>query len=156
MGAGPALAGLECPDFDPAYARGIYSQYATIIAVTDFGMQRVTDKNLRNISGEIRDRLTSANQKLAVAYSSCGCLTADTTRAQAIIADLCKETASCFDVTYAKTLSALIKQATPADELAGTKSLNSAMKDQAQFMTGVESDWAMRLDRWVTDHGYTA
>ena len=149
------LATLDCPNFDPAYARGVYDQYATIIAVTEFGMQRVTDKNLRGISGEIRGRLIGANQKLAVAFSGCGALTADATKAQAIISELCKESANCFDVTYAKTLSALVKQAQGADELAATKSMNSTIKDQAQFMTGVESDWAMRLDRWVTDHDYT-
>ena len=40
IGAGPDLAGLECPDFDPAYARKLYEQNATIIAVTEFGGQR--------------------------------------------------------------------------------------------------------------------
>jgi len=156
IGAGPDLAGLECPDFDPAYARKLYEQNATIIAVTEFGGQRASNGNLRDISGEIRDRLMGANQKLAAFYGGCGCLTADPSRAQAIIADLYKETGQCFDVAYAKTLSALVKQSQAADEQAGVKAVNGQMKQQAQFMSDKDSDWAFRLDRWVTDHGYTA
>jgi hypothetical protein len=158
IGAGPAgdLAGLQCPDFDPAYIRKVYQQNATIIAVTEFGMARAYNGNLRDISGEIRNRLVGANQKLAMFYQGCGCLTADPAEAQATIADLCNQSGPCFDVAYAKTLSALVKQSQAADELGAASLVNCQLKQQAQFMTGKECDWAFRLDRWVTDHGYTA
>jgi hypothetical protein len=131
----------------------MYEQNATIIAVTEYGRGRTTNDNLRDISGEIHDRLVGANAKIAAAFAGCGCLTADLARAQAIIADLCGE--KCFDMAYAKTLSALVKQSQAADEIGGTKAVNPVLNQQAQFMTENESDWAFRLDRWVTDHGYT-
>jgi hypothetical protein len=159
VGAGPCpdLSTLQCPDFDPAYARTINEQYSTIIAVTEVGMQRATDRNLRDISREIHDRMMSANSKLAMGFgygTQCGppCPLVDTSRAQAIIASLCGA-GPCFDVTYAQTLSALVKQAQTSDELAGTRATNPAIRQQSQFMTGLESNWSMRLDRWVTDHG---
>ena len=148
------MGGLECPDFDPAYAQRVYEQNATIVAVTEFGRGRTTNDNLRDISGEIHDRLVGANAKITAAYASCGCLTADLTRAQEIIAQLCNE--QCFDAAYAKTLSALVKQSQAADGLAGTRAVNTTLQQQARFMTDRESDWAFRLDRWVSDHGYIA
>ena len=157
VGAGPAgeLAGLQCPDFDPAYTKRVFEQNATIIAVAEFGMQRASNSNLRDISGDIRSRLMGANAKLAGVFAACGCLTADNTRAQAIIAELCSQSGECFDVAYAKTLSALVKQSQCADELGGARAVNPVLRQQAQFMARNESNWAFRLDRWTTDHGYT-
>lgn len=156
IGAGPQadLEGVQCPDFDPAYMSKVYDQNATIIAVTNYGMQRAGDKNLRNISAEINERLVSANNKLETLYAGCGCLTSDMTKANTIIADLNKECGTCFDVTYAKTLSALVKQLQAADGLVCARSANSQLVQYSRTMSAKEADWAMRLDRWVMDHGY--
>lgn len=154
IGAGPApgLAALQCPDFDPAYASRIIQQNNVIIAVAEVGTQRATDRNLRNISGDVRQRLMGANDKIATKYGLCAPLPTDDARAQAIIAGLCGE-GDCFDMAYAKTLSELVHQSGSADELAGTRAVTPTLHKQAQFMTGQESDWGFRLDRWVTDHG---
>ncbi len=156
IGMGPQgdLMGIGCPDFDPAYIKRVFQQNATIIAVTEYGMQQAANRNLQNISYEINGRLVSANQKLISAYAGCGCLTADKSQADAIIAELCGITGNCFDVTYAKTLSALLRQSKDADDLAITKAGDLRLQQQAQFMSGKENDWVFRLDRWVTDHGY--
>lgn len=156
IGMGPQgdLMGIGCPDFDPAYIQRVFQQNATIIAVTEFGMQRATNGNLRDISREINGQLVSANQKMMPAYAGCGCLTADQTQAQAIISQLCGSSGECFDVTYAKTLSALLQQSKAADDLAITKAGDLRLQQQAQFMSAKENGWVFRLDRWVTDHAY--
>lgn len=157
IGAGPAadLQCLECPNFDPAYASKMFAQNSVIIAVTQYGMQRVSNDNLRDISGEINGYLSSANSKLQGWYGVAACgaqVTPDCDRAQAIIAELSSQPASCFDAVYATTLSQLIKQSNAADTIAGSRAVTSDMQKQAQFLSAKESDWSMRLDRWVSDH----
>jgi len=157
MGAGPA-AGLQCincPDFDAAYASRMYAQNSVIIAVTEFGMQRANDSNLRDISGEINGYLTSANGKLQGWYGviACGPVSPNCAEAQAIIAELSAQPASCFDAVYARTLSQLLNQSNAADTLAGTRLVTTPMREQAQFLAGKGADWSFRLDRWVGDHG---
>ena len=105
MGAGPA-AGLQCincPDFDAAYATEMYAQNSVIIAVTELGMQRANDSNLRDISGEINGYMVSANGKLQGWYGviACGPVSPNCAEAQAIIAELSAQPASCFDAVYA-------------------------------------------------------
>jgi hypothetical protein len=157
VGAGPAsyLGGLECPCFDPAYAQRMYEQNSVIIAVTDFGAHRAPDKNLRRISREINDYLTSANAKLVCWFTAmcCGGLAADCPRAQAIIADLSAQDCACLDAVYARTLSELLRQSNCADELGGARAVTPQIRQQANFLAGKEANWAFRLDRWVTDHG---
>jgi hypothetical protein len=159
MGAGPAvgLECLECPDFDPAYACKMYAQNSVIIAVTEYGAKRATDGNLRAISREINAYLTSANGKLQTwrGAMTCDQCTGDCDRAQAIIAQL-SENCTCFDGIYAKTLSELLHQSDCADTLGGTKAVTPQLRQQAQFLTGKDADWTMRLDRWVGDHSESA
>lgn len=156
IGAGPAadLQGVVCPNFDPAYAAEMYQQNATIIAVTAYGMQRAHDKNLRDISGEINGYLTSADTKLQGWYGATACaqLTIDCTRAEAIIAELCNQPDECFDAVYARTLSELLRQSDAAETLAASQTLQPDMRAQAQFLSEKESNWTMRLDRWVSEH----
>lgn len=159
MGAGPAV-GLEClgcPDFDAAYASRMYAQNSVIIAVTQFGMTRASNDNLRDISGEINGYLTSANGKLQAWYGAVACSAAspDCARANAIIAQLAATPANCFDGVYASTLSQLLQQSNAADSIAATKAVTAPMRQQAQFLSGKEADWTMRLNRWVSDHGAT-
>lgn len=156
VGAGPAgdLEGLACPQFDPAYAQKMYEQNSVIIAVTQYGQQRATDKNLRSISGEINRYMTSANEKLAGWYGNCAALGTDCPRAQAIINELSQQCGDCFDVAYAKTLSTLLKQSQCAEGLGEAKASAGSMQQQAAFLAEKNADWSFRLDRWVTDHGY--
>lgn len=157
MGAGPAadLQGLACPEFDPAYASRMYTQNNTIIAVTAFGAQRATDNNLRDISREINGYYTSANAKLQGWYSAATCepLSADCGVAQPIIDQLSSQPCECFDAVYARTLSELVRQSNAANSIAATQATTPQMRQQAQFLSEKESDWTMRLDRWVNDHG---
>ena len=44
----------------------MYEQNTAVIAVATQGIQRATDKNLRDISGEIRTKRTSENIKLSI------------------------------------------------------------------------------------------
>ncbi|MCE5313820.1 MAG: hypothetical protein ABFD49_08965 [Armatimonadota bacterium] len=155
-GAGPAagLECLECPNFDPAYASRMYEQNSVIIAVTEYGMQRTTNGNLRNISGEINGYLTSANAKLQRWYGNMACaqVSPDCGRAQAIIADLESQPCDCFDAVYASTLSQLLQQSRAADTLGATRAATPAMRQQAQFLASKDANWVFRLDRWVGDH----
>lgn len=159
MGAGPAvgLDCLTCNDFDAAYARQMYAQNSVIIAVTAFGAQRATDDNLRDISSEINGYLTSANGKLQAWYGAVACSAAspDCARAQAIIAQLASTPSNCFNAVYASTLSQLIRQSGAADAIAASRAVTPPMRQQAQFLSGKDSEWTMRLDRWVSDHGAT-
>lgn len=156
IGAGPA-AFLPCDtcSFDPAYASSMFAQNSVIIAVTQYGMTRASDDNLRDISGEINGYLTSANNKLQGWYGAVACSVAspDCARAQAIIAQLASTPNSCFNAVYAKTLSELLRQSNAANTIGGQRALTPPMRQQAQFLAGKESDWAFRLDRWVNDHG---
>ena len=158
LGAGPA-AMLPCAGcgFDAAYASSMFAQNSVIIQVTAYGAGRATDENLRDISREINGYLTSANNKLQGWYGVVACSTAspDCARAQAIIAQLQATPASCFNAVYAKTLSQLVQQSYAADSIGGQQAMTASMKQQAQFLSGRESDWSMRLDRWVNDHGAT-
>lgn len=155
LGAGPAadLQCLQCPNFDPAFARKMYAQNSVIIAVTEFGMQRANDGNLRDISREINGYLNSANAKLQSWYGSMSCAQAspDCCRAQAIISELSSQ-CNCFDGVYARTLSELLKQSKAANCLGGERAVTPQMRQQAQFLNGKENDWAFRLDRWVSEH----
>jgi len=156
IGAGPAAL-LPCDTcaFDPAYASNMFAQNSVIIAVTQYGMTRVSNGNLRDISGEISGYLTSANNKLQNWYGVMACSVAspDCGRAQAIIAQLAATPANCFDAVYARTLSELLRQSNAANSIGGQRALTPPMRQQAQFLAGRESDWAFRLDRWVSDHG---
>lgn len=156
IGAGPAavLQGIECPNFDPAYASSMIAQNSVIIAVTDVGMQRAGDTNLRDISGEINGYLTSANQKLMSWGGAAGCGPApmDCARVQAILAELVSTPATCFDAVYARTLSQLLTQSQAANTIGGERAVTTPMRDQAQFLASKEADWSFRLDRWVGEH----
>lgn len=155
LGAGPA-AFLPCDtcNFDAAYASSMFAQNSVIIAVTQYGMQRTTDDNLRDISGEINGYLTSANNKLQAWYGAVACSAAspDCAKAQAIIAQLASTPNNCFDAVYAKTLSQLLQQSDSADVIGGQRALTPPMRQQAQFLSRKEADWAFRLDRWVAEH----
>lgn len=155
MGAGPA-AMLPCDTcaFDAAYAGSMYAQNSVVIAVTQYGTQRVSNGNLRDISSEINGYLTSANNKLQSWYGvvACGVASPNCAEADAILAQLASTPANCFDAVYAKTLSQLLQQSTSADAIGGQRSLTPQMRQQAQFMSRRSADWAFRLDRWVTDH----
>ena len=153
MGAGPAasLAGLECPDFDPAYAQSMYEHNSVIIAVTDYGAKTAKDKNLRAISREINGYMTSANAKLAGWFGCCAAMGADCPRAQAIIDELAQN-CDCFDGVYARTLSDLLKQSACAEDLGMARAGAGPMQQQATFLSKREADWAFRLDRWVDRH----
>ena len=159
MGAGPAvgLDSLDCPDFDPAYACKMYAQNSVIIAVTAYGAKRATDGNLRAISREINAYLTSANGKLQAWYGAVACGTAspDCAEAEAIISQLATVPANCFDAVYAKTLSQLVHQSYAADVIGGQQAITAPMRQQAQFLSGKEANWGMRLDRWVAQHPAT-
>lgn len=127
----------------------------TIIAVATEGIQRAQSKNLRDISGEIRTRLTSANDKLASWYMGMvGCtIPVDYSRAQVIANTLAAARGDCFDMLYAQTLSGLLQQSKDADDIAAAQSALPEMRQQAQFMSGVNGDWIFRVNRWLTDHG---
>jgi hypothetical protein len=154
VGAGPApcLQALQCPDFDPAYARSIIEQNNVIIAVAEVGMRQATDRNLRNLSGDIRQRLINANNKIVERYNICPPLPCDTARAQAIIAGLGAQ-CECFDMAYAKTLSELLKQSNAANTLAAQRAVDPTLQRQGGFMAAHEADWSFRLDRWVAGGG---
>ena len=155
VGAGPSadLTNLQCPDFDPAFARDMYSQNGVIIAVTEYGRQRATNANLRDISGEIRGTLLSANRKLEQTFGlSAGCI--DMARAQSIIAELSTQCGDCFNAVYARTLSALLNQSNATNQLAATRSGVPELKNHAAYMADKEANWAFRLDRWVTENGF--
>ena len=154
VGAGPAraLAGLECPQFDPAYAQKMSEQNSVIIAVTQFGAQRATNSNLRDISREINGYMTSANSKLAGWFGCCPPMAGNCPKAHAIIAELSTQ-CECFDVAYAATLSTLLKQSNCAEEIGRMKAVSQPMRQQAEFLARKTADWTFRLDRWVSDNG---
>jgi len=159
LGAGPA-ANLQCLgpcDFDRNYAASMYAQNSVIIAVTQYGAQRASNDNLRDISSEINGYLTSANAKLQSWYGAvaCGAASPDCARAQAIISQLAAVPANCFDAVYAKTLSQLVHQSYAADVTGGQQAVTAPMRQQAQFLSRKEADWGMRLDRWVAEHPAT-
>lgn len=132
----------------------MFAQNSVIIAVTEYGMQRTTDGNLRDISGEIHGYLVSANNKLQSWHGGMTCAVAspDCERAQAIIAQLAATPDNCFNAVYAKTLSELLKQSNAANEIGSQRSLTPPMRQQADFLSAKEADWAFRLDRWVNEH----
>jgi hypothetical protein len=152
MGAGPAadLQGLECPNFDPAYIGKMVNQYTKIANVTAYGAQYATDSNLRAISREINGYMTSATAKLQGGF---GCLTCpvavDCNAGQDIISQL---PCDCFNQVYATTLAQMLTQAQNADTIAAAKSTCPGLRQQAQFLSGKESNWIFRLNRWVGDH----
>lgn len=156
LGAGPAAL-LPCDTcaFDPAYAGSMFAQNSVIIEVTAYGMTRASNGNLRDISGEINGYMTSANNKLQGWYGvvACGVACPDCARAQAIIAELAATPANCFDAVYARTLSELLRQSNAANSIGGTRALTPKMREQAQFLSAREANWALRLDRWVAQHG---
>jgi hypothetical protein len=154
IGAGPAagLEGLQCPQFDPAYAQRMYEQNSVIIAVTDYGARTAKDGNLRAISREINGYATSANAKLACWFGQCAAMGTDCPRAQAIIDEL-SQNCACFDGVYAATLSTLLKQSNAANDLARCQGVCGQLRQQAAFLARREADWSFRLDRWVSEHG---
>ncbi len=135
----------------------MYAQNSVIIAVTQYGRQRAHDGNLRDISYEINSYLTSANGKLQSWYGAvaCGAASPDCARAQAIINQLATVPTNCFDAVYATTLSQLVHQSYAADVIGGQQAVTAPMRQQAQFLSGKEANWGMRLDRWVAEHPAT-
>lgn len=154
IGAGPAfqLQGLQCPEFDTAYAQKIIEQNNLVIAVTEVGMQRACDRNLRNLSGDIRARLMAANNKIVTRFGVCPPLPTDSARVQAILASLCAQ-GDCFDIAYARTLSELVKQSSAANTLACSRAVDPTLQRQGGFMAEQEAGWAFRLDRWTQAQG---
>lgn len=156
-GAGPAegLCDLECQDFDKAYIEKMYNLNATIIALTTEGIQRTTDRNLRNISNEIRTTKTDENMQLANWYAQMGygTIPVDFERTQAVIGSLNEPMGKCFDVAYAQTLSGLLKQSRDANGLvAGQGALDQLIR-QANTSGQKDGNFVFRLDRWVTENG---
>lgn len=156
-GAGPAgdLTGLECQDFDKAYIERMYNLNSTIIALTGEGIQRTTDRNLRDISGEIRTTKTEENIRLASWYSQMGygTIPVNFERTQAVIGSLNEPMGACFDVAYAQTLSGLLKQSRDANGLAAGQGAFGELMAQANTAGSRDSNYVFRLDRWVTEHG---
>lgn len=157
IGAGPAvdLANLSCADFDKAYANRIYNQNNTVVALTTEGIQRANNKNLRDISGEIRTNVTSENVKLSDWYSGMGMGTVpvDFNRTQTILDSLSTSTGNCFDVAYAQTLIGVLVQSRDSNMLAMNKSALPEIRNQARVALRHENDEIFRLQRWLNDHG---
>ncbi len=155
VGAGPAaLLPCDACEFDPVFARNMYAHNSVIIAVTEYGMTRASDANLRDISSEIRGYMVSANSKLQSWYGAIACDVAspDCLKAQAVIDQLASTPANCFDAVYARTLAELLRQSNSADLVGGRMALTPAMRQQAQFLSRKSADWVFRLDRWVAQN----
>lgn len=157
-GPGPELSGLACADFDKAYATKLYNQNGTVIALASEGIQRATDRNLRDISGEIRTQLTSENLKLRNWHERMGCDTVqvDLMKAQTVIDSLKAPMGQCFDVAYAQTLIGLLEQSRDAHVMAADTSALPEMQQQAEFVTRYTDNWIFRLQRWVNEKGQVA
>lgn len=157
-GPGPELSGLACADFDSAYSGKLYNQNSTVIALTGEGIQRASDRNLRDISGEIRTRLTSENLKLRDWHErmSCDTIQVDLMKAQAVIDSLKAPMGQCFDVAYAQTLIGLLEQSRAAHVMAAESSALPEMRQQAEFVTRYTDNWIFRLQRWVNEKGQVA
>lgn len=157
IGAGPApdLSCLSCADFDKAYAQKIYNQNMTIAALATEGIQRASNKNLRDISGEIRTNVTSENVKLSQWNAGMGncSIQVDTSRGQTIIESLASSTGDCFDVAYAQTMINVLVQSRDSNMLAVNKSALPEIQRQAKVALSHENDEIMRLQRWLKYHG---
>ena len=157
LGAGPCacLSGLDCADFDNGYTGTLFGQNSDVIALTSLGIERSTDRNLRDISGEIRTQLTSENLKLRDWHERIGSGPAQVGygRVQTIVDSLNEPMGKCFDVAYAQTLVGLLEQSKAAHELAAEKSGTPEIKQQAQFVVRYTCDWIFRLQRWINEKG---
>ena len=132
-GPGPGLLDLSCADFDKAYAQRMYEQNTAVIAVATQGIQRAKDKNLRDISGEIRTKRTSENIKLADWYAQMGygVIPVDYARVQRIVDSLFEPTGRCFDIAYTETMLGLLCQSKGANELGIERATIPDMRNQA-------------------------
>lgn len=157
LGAGPAcdLSTLSCADFDKEYTAKLYNQNSAVIALAAEGIQRATDRNLRDISGQIRTQLTSENVKLGDWHSQMGCgnIQIDYGRVQTVVDSIADPQGKCFDVAYAQTLIGLLEQSKAAHQLVLEKSGIPEMRQQAEFVTRYTCDWIFRLQRWVNEKG---
>jgi hypothetical protein len=160
LGAGPCgdLACLECADFDNSYTAKLYDQNNAVIAVTTQGIERSTDQNLRDISGEIRTQLTSENVKLRDWHERMGfgVIPVDYGKVQSIVDSLCAPMGKCFDVAYACQLIGLLEQSKAAHELVAERSGTPEIRQQAEFVIRYTCDWIFRLQRWVNEKGQVA
>ena len=126
-----------------------------MIALTAQGVERGSDKNIRDISGEIRTQLTSENVKLRDWHERMGFGTigVDYGRVQTISDSLTEPMGKCFDVAYAQTLIGLLEQSKAAHELAIEKSGTPEIRQQAAFVVRYTCDWIFRLQRWINEKG---
>ena len=154
-GPGPALLDLKCEAFDKGYAQKMYEQNTAVIAVATQGIQRATDRNLRDISGEIRTKRTSENIKLAAWYGQMGFGTVPVNyqRVQTIVDSLAEPMGACFDVAYTKTLLGLLCQSKGANELAVERATIPDMHNQAGIAAGNTGNEIFRLERWLDQKG---
>ena len=154
-GPGPALLDLDCEAFDNAYAQRMYEQNTAVIAVATQGIQRATDRNLRDISGEIRTKRTSENIKLSMWYAQMGrgTIPVDYERVQKIVDSLFEPTGKCFDVAYTETMLGLLCQSKGGNELGTERSTIPDMQNQAGIAARNTGDEIFRLERWLCEKG---
>ena len=157
IGAGPApdLAGLSCGEFDKAYMQSMFNQNNSLIVLTTYGVQRVANETLRDISGEIQNNVTGENSYLAPIYAGmeCGTIPVDFNRPPMIINSLSESTDRCFDIAYTQTLVGVLQQARDANALAVNRSTMPQMRDLARAAVAREDCEIMRLQRWLREHG---
>lgn len=153
IGAGPApgLSDLKCADFDKAYVERVYAHNTVMIAVATLGIQRGCNKNIRDISGEIRTDRTSENEKLACWYAQMGygTIPVDYGRVQSISDSLAEPQGDCFDTAYANTMVTLLKQANEAHSTVLGRTGIGELCAFAQFAARKTGDQAFRLERWL-------
>lgn len=132
-----------------------YQHNVAEIALATEGIQRGVDRNIRDISGEIRTKRTSENLKLQKWYEQMGCgnIPVDYARAQCIVDSLDASMGKCFDVGYAQTMIAMLQQDVQANELGMQKATIPAIRNHARVSTKHACNEAFRLQRWVDRKG---
>lgn len=153
LGEGPApQLAVQCgADLDLAYIRSMYALHSNIGALAAEGVKHVTDRQVNRLAGKIRDEQNAQMAALAQIYEgSCsGKLTADTSTAAAIIAELAKCSGADFDMQYALAMSAMLGQARDASMIAIYNATIARLRRQATIVARSTQNEIDGLLRWI-------
>lgn len=154
VGAGPVpkLEELTGPSFDMQFVKSMYQHHSDIAALTTQGIQLLSDKDLKGLSGKIRYEQTKKNEKLAMwsREMNMGKPSVDYSRVQKIEDGLAKYHGRDYDVHYTEALIALLTQSRNAAQLGISRATRPDLRDQAAITAKVSENEIVALKRWLS------
>ncbi len=129
----------------------MYQQHVDVSVLASQGIEQSTDPTLKDLSGKIRYEQTKDNQKLAYYYRKLGygAMPVNYTRGQIVVDSLAGVTPPNFNLGYARSMIAILRQTIDAADLGGSRLANVDLRYQSGLVANSAEIEIIALKKWM-------